>query len=54
MDYIEKKRGTFPDPGDYGGSKDEMIDVFSKYRGEKASGGRVNYDNYLPDIDNLD
>ena len=38
LDYIEKKHGPVPDPGDYGGGKDEMIDVFEKYRG-KASGG---------------
>jgi hypothetical protein len=38
LDYIEKKRGPFPDPSDYGGGKDEMVDVFEKYRG-KASGG---------------
>jgi hypothetical protein len=38
IDYIEKKRGPFPDPGDYGGGKDEMVEVFEKYRG-KASGG---------------
>ena len=52
IDYIEKKHGPFPDPGDYGGGKDEMVDVFEKYRG-KASGGRVYYDNYLPGIDDL-
>ena len=37
--YIEERRGPFPDPGDYSGGKDEMTEVFSKYRGEKASGG---------------
>jgi hypothetical protein len=39
VSYIEERRGPFPDPGDYSGGKDEMIEVFSKYRGEKASGG---------------
>ena len=39
VDYIEKRLGPFPDPGDYSGGKDETIEVFSKYRGEKASGG---------------
>ena len=39
VDHIEKRHGPFPDPGDYSGGKDEMIEVFSKYRGEKASGG---------------
>jgi len=38
IDYIEQKHGPFPDPSDYGGGKDEMVDVFEKYRG-KASGG---------------
>ena len=38
IDYIEQKHGPFPDPGDYGGGKDETIEVFEKYRG-KASGG---------------
>ena len=54
IDYIEKKRGPVPDPGDYGGGKDEMIDVFEKYKG-KAEGGRINnYDNYLPDIEDIE
>ena len=53
IDYIEKKHGPFPDPSDYGGGKDEMVDVFEKYRG-KASGGRVDYDNYLPDIEDIE
>jgi hypothetical protein len=39
VEHIEKRHGPFPDPGDYSGGKDEMIEVFSKYRGEKASGG---------------
>ena len=38
IDYIENKHGPFPDPSDYGGGKDETIEVFEKYRG-KASGG---------------
>ena len=53
VDYIEKKRGPFPDPSDYGVSKDETVDVFEKYKG-KASGGRVDYDNYLPDIEDIE
>ena len=53
IDYIEKKHGPFPDPSDYAGGKDEMVEVFEKYRG-KASGGLASYDNYLPGIDDLD
>ena len=54
VDYIEKRHGPFPDPGDYSGGKDEMIDVFEKYKG-KAEGGRiVDYDNYLPDIEDIE
>jgi len=31
-----------------------MVDVFEKYRG-KAEGGRINnYDNYLPDIEDIE
>ena len=40
INYIEKKHGPFPDPGDYAGGKDETIEAFDKYYG-KASGGRV-------------
>jgi hypothetical protein len=40
LDYIEKKHGPFPDPGDYSGGKDSTIEAFDKYYG-KASGGRV-------------
>jgi len=54
IDYVEGKRGPLPDPGDYGGGKDMEIDVFAKYRGEKASGGLASYDDYLPDIDDID
>ena len=53
IDYIEKKHGPFPEPDEYAGGKDEMVDIFEKYRG-KASGGRVDYDNYLPDIEDID
>ena len=54
IDYIEKKRGPFPEPDEYAGGKDEMVDVFEKYRG-KAEGGRINnYDNYLPDIEDIE
>jgi len=53
LDYIEKKHGPFPDPGDYAGGKEETIEVFEKYRG-KAEGGRIDYDNYLPGIEDID
>ena len=53
IDYIEKKHGPFPDPGDYSLDADEMAEVIPKWQG-KASGGRVDYDNYLPDIEDID
>jgi hypothetical protein len=40
INYIEKKHGPFPDPGDYSGGKDSTIEAFDKYY-KKASGGRV-------------
>jgi len=40
INYIEKKHGPFPDPGDYSGGKDSTIKAFDDYYG-KASGGRV-------------
>ena len=53
IDYIEKKHGPLPDPSDYS-SADTLDEAVAKYRGEKASGGSVDYDTYLPDIDDLD
>ena len=53
IDYIEKKHGPFPEPDEYAGGKDEMVEVFEKYRG-KAEGGRIDYDNYLPDIEDIE
>ena len=54
LDYIENKRGPFPDPSDYALDADEMAEVIPKWQG-KASGGSVNYyDDYLPDIDDMD
>jgi len=38
IDYIEGKRGPFPDPGDYSLDADEMAEVIPKWQG-KASGG---------------
>ena len=38
VDYIEKKRGPFPDPSDYSLDADEMAEVIPKWQG-KASGG---------------
>ena len=38
INYVEKKYGPAPDVGDYGGGKDETIEVFENYQG-KASGG---------------
>jgi hypothetical protein len=40
IEYVEKKRGPFPDPSDYSLDADEMAEVIEKYSG-KASGGRV-------------
>ena len=38
IDYVEKKHGPFPDPGDYSLDADEMAEVIPKWQG-KASGG---------------
>ena len=54
INYIENRHGPFPDPGDYSLDADEMAEVIPKWQG-KASGGSVNYyDDYLPDIDDMD
>jgi len=41
INYIEKKHGPFPDPGDSAGGKDATIEVFDRYY-KKASGGLAN------------
>ena len=67
IDYIEKKEGTtiddLLDEGKRVGDFDPKgYDTHNLWKGQnlpkkktkKASGGSVDYDNYLPDIDDID
>jgi hypothetical protein len=64
IDYIEKKQGSraiedyvkeAAERGDlHRGADVESIGEHLPTKTKKASGGSVDYDNYLPDIDNLD
>ena len=62
LDYIEKKEGMTIDDlvdedarviGEIGNPDTKLMNLPDK-KIKKASGGRVNYDTYLPDIDDID